>query len=101
MLGLQIVQDRKSGVLIEEKIPVYVRLGIRLAYRGMGAGGGMEGARSGSGSRPFRETLLMLGLSVRRMLESMSYKQGAKFDSPNSVREIRQSSPRDDRRFSC
>ena len=39
MLGLQIVQDRKSGVLIEEKIPVYVRLGIRLAYRGMGAGG--------------------------------------------------------------
>lgn len=31
-------------------------------------------------------------IAVRRMLESMSYKQGAKFDSPNSVREIRQSS---------
>lgn len=45
-----IVQDRQTGILLEEKIPVYVRLGIRLAYKGMGAGGGMEGARSESRS---------------------------------------------------
>jgi phosphatidylserine decarboxylase len=43
-----IVQDRQTGMLQEEKIAVYVRLGIRLAYKGMGAGGGMEGARSES-----------------------------------------------------
>lgn len=35
-------------MLQEEKMAVYVRLGIRLMYKGMGAGGGMEGARSQS-----------------------------------------------------
>lgn len=57
-------------MLQEEKISTYIRLGIRLAYKGIGAGGGMEGAR------------------IRRMLESMSIKQGVRFNSPNSVREI-------------
>lgn len=42
----QIVQDRLTGALLEEKMAVYVRLGMRLAYRGIGPGGGMEGARS-------------------------------------------------------
>ncbi|KAK4698198.1 phosphatidylserine decarboxylase, partial [Phenoliferia sp. Uapishka_3] len=65
-----IIQDRQTGMLQEEKMAVYVRLAIRLMYKGMGAGGGMEGAR------------------IRRMLESMSIKQGAKYDSPSSVREI-------------
>lgn len=49
---------------------VYVRLGMRLAYKGFGAGGAMEGAR------------------IRKLLESMSIKQGIKFDSPASALEI-------------
>ncbi|GAA5866341.1 hypothetical protein JCM1840_004090 [Sporobolomyces johnsonii] len=65
-----IVQDRQTGALLEEKIAVYVRLGIRLMYRGMGSGGGMESAR------------------VRRLLESLTIKQGAKYDSPASQRDI-------------
>ena len=65
-----IVQDRKTGELLEEKMQVYVRLGIRLLYKG--ARSRMEGAR------------------IRRMLKNMSVKQGIKFDSPLSAREIPQ-----------
>ncbi|SCV73406.1 BQ2448_7332 [Microbotryum intermedium] len=65
-----IVLDRQTGNLIEEKIAIYVRLGMRLAYRGLGASGGMEGAR------------------IARLLDSMSKKQGVKYDSPASVRDI-------------
>ncbi|CAO1630307.1 unnamed protein product [Sympodiomycopsis kandeliae] len=63
-----IVQDRETGELLEEKMQVYVRLGIRLLYQG--ARSRMEGAR------------------IRRMLQNMSYKQGRKYDSPASAREI-------------
>lgn len=63
-----IVQDRETGELLEEKMQVYVRLGIRLLYQG--ARSRMEGAR------------------VRRMLKNMSVKQGKKYDSPSSAREI-------------
>lgn len=47
---------------------VYIRLGIRLLYKG--ARGRMEGARA------------------RRLLKSLSVKQGKKFDSPDSAAEI-------------
>lgn len=63
-----IVQDRRTGELMEEKMQVYVRLGIRLLYQG--ARSRMEGAR------------------VKKMLRNMSVKQGRKFDSPSSAREI-------------
>ncbi|PWN33269.1 uncharacterized protein FA14DRAFT_104149, partial [Meira miltonrushii] len=63
-----IVQDRQTGEMLEEKMQVYVRLGIRLLYKG--ARSRMEGAR------------------IRRMLKNMSVKQGAKFNSPASAREI-------------
>ncbi|BGP50687.1 phosphatidylserine decarboxylase [Rhodotorula kratochvilovae] len=63
-----IVQDRMTGALQEEKMAVYVRLGIRLMYKGMS--GNMEGAR------------------IRRLLDSLTKKQGAKYDSPASAREI-------------
>ncbi|PWN29324.1 hypothetical protein BDZ90DRAFT_212390, partial [Jaminaea rosea] len=63
-----IVQDRATGELLEEKMQVYVRLGIRLLYQG--ARSRMEGAR------------------VRKMLKNMSVKQGKKYDSPTSAREI-------------
>ncbi|WFD31000.1 phosphatidylserine decarboxylase [Malassezia sp. CBS 17886] len=63
-----LVQDRVSGELVEEKMQVYVRLGIRLLY---------QGAKSH-----------MAGARVRRMLRTMSVKQGAKFDHPSSTRSI-------------
>ncbi|KAG0700175.1 phosphatidylserine decarboxylase-domain-containing protein [Suillus ampliporus] len=63
-----IVQNRMTGQLEEEKMQVYVRLGIRLLYKG--ARGRMEGARA------------------RRLLKSLSIKQGAKYDSPESARDI-------------
>ncbi|KAJ9125079.1 hypothetical protein QFC22_000032 [Naganishia vaughanmartiniae] len=63
-----IVQDRATGQLQEEKMAVYVRLGIRVLYKG--AKGRMEGSRA------------------RRLLKSMSVKQGIKYDSPESKLEI-------------
>lgn len=77
-----IVQNRITGQLEEEKMQVYVRLGIRLLYKVFltfliktsitfqGAKGRMEGGRA------------------RRLLKSLSIKQGIKYDSPESVRDI-------------
>jgi phosphatidylserine decarboxylase len=44
-----LVQDRRTGQLQEEKMAVYVRLGIRVLYKG--AKGRMEGARGESARR--------------------------------------------------
>ncbi|THV04718.1 hypothetical protein K435DRAFT_774272 [Dendrothele bispora CBS 962.96] len=63
-----IVQNRMTGQLEEEKMQVYVRLGIRLLYKGMK--GRMEGGRA------------------RRLLKSLSIKQGIKYDDPESARDI-------------
>lgn len=63
-----IVQNRMTGQLEEEKMQVYVRLGIRLLYKG--AKGRMEGARA------------------RRLLKSLSVKQGLKYDNPASAADI-------------
>ncbi|KAG8938938.1 hypothetical protein FRC04_007234, partial [Tulasnella sp. 424] len=63
-----IVQNRETGQLEEEKMQGYVKLGIRLLYKG--ASGRMEGARA------------------RKLLKSLSVKQGVKFDVPESAREI-------------
>jgi len=62
------VQNRMTGQLEEEKMQVYVRLGIRLLYKG--ARSRLEGARA------------------RGLLKSLSIKQGIKYDSPESAREI-------------
>lgn len=64
-----LVQDRLTGQLVEEKMQVYVRLGIRLLYKGVQ--GKMAGARA------------------RRMLRNMTFKQGQKYDQPSSTRAIR------------
>nr|VWP00637.1 Calcium dependent mitochondrial carrier protein [Ganoderma boninense] len=63
-----IVQNRLTGQLEEEKMQVYVRLGIRLLYKGWKSR--MEGARA------------------RRLLKSLSIKQGLKYDAPESARDI-------------
>ncbi|OHW94929.1 phosphatidylserine decarboxylase [Colletotrichum incanum] len=64
-----LVQDRITGQINEEKMSVYVRLGIRLLYKGLKSSN-METKR------------------IRKMLKSMSVKQGKKFDDPASKAEI-------------
>ncbi|CAD6582059.1 MAG: hypothetical protein ASARMPREDX12_000739 [Alectoria sarmentosa] len=62
-----LVQDRMTGQINEERMSVYVRIGIRLLK--------ME---------DFTDIW-----QVRKMLRSMSFKQGRKYDDPASAREIR------------
>ncbi|KAF6844805.1 phosphatidylserine decarboxylase [Colletotrichum musicola] len=64
-----LVQDRITGQINEEKMSVYVRLGIRLLYKGLKSSN-METKR------------------IRKMLKTMSVKQGKKFDDPASKAEI-------------
>lgn len=64
-----LVQDRITGQINEEKMSVYVRLGIRLLYKGLKS----------------RE---MENKRIRKMLKNLSIKQGRKFDDPASRDEI-------------
>lgn len=64
-----LVQDRMTGQINEERMSVYVRIGIRLLYKGLKS----------------RE---MEKKRIRKMLRSMSFKQGRKYDDPASAREI-------------
>ncbi|KAI7854427.1 phosphatidylserine decarboxylase-domain-containing protein [Circinella umbellata] len=63
-----IVQDRRTGQLIEERMSVYVRLGMRLIYKGMKTG--------------------IQSKTAQRVLTNMTFKQGRRYDSLHSVREI-------------
>ncbi|KAK7682588.1 hypothetical protein QCA50_014388 [Cerrena zonata] len=63
-----IVQNRITGKLEEEKMQSYVRLGIRLLYKGWKSS--IESSRA------------------KKLLKSMSIKQGIKYDSPESARDI-------------
>ncbi|KAG0207009.1 hypothetical protein BGX28_001659 [Mortierella sp. GBA30] len=60
-----IVQDRATGAMLEEKMPTFIRLGIRLLYKS-----------------PANK------ISVGKILADMSLKQGLKFDDPRSTRDI-------------
>jgi len=64
-----LVQDRITGQINEERMSVYVRLGIRLLYKAMGS----------------RE---MEKKRIKKMLKSLSIKQGKKYDDPASVSQI-------------
>ncbi|KAI9786990.1 MAG: hypothetical protein M1816_007741 [Peltula sp. TS41687] len=64
-----LVQDRITGQINEEKMSVYVRLGIRLLYKGLRSRD-MEKKR------------------IRKLLKSLSIKQGRKYDDPASARVI-------------
>ncbi|OAA72727.1 Phosphatidylserine decarboxylase [Akanthomyces lecanii RCEF 1005] len=64
-----LVQDRMTGQINEEKMSVYVRLGIRMLYKGLKS----------------RE---MEHKQIRKMLKNLSNKQGKKFDDPASKDEI-------------
>lgn len=61
------VQDRSTGIIMEERMGVTVRLGIRLLYKGL------DKAKS---------------KRVRSLLRKLSIKQGIKFDSPQLARDI-------------
>ncbi|KAI1327302.1 phosphatidylserine decarboxylase-domain-containing protein [Xylariaceae sp. FL0255] len=64
-----LVQDRITGQINEEKMSVYVRLGIRLLYKGLGSKD-METKR------------------IRKLLKGLSIKQGRKYDDPASKSQI-------------
>ncbi|RCH89304.1 hypothetical protein CU098_000029, partial [Rhizopus stolonifer] len=63
-----IVQDRSTGQLIDERMSVYIRLGMRLLYKGMKTG--------------------IQSKTAQRILTNMTIKQGRRFDHPLSKREI-------------
>ncbi|KAL4809948.1 phosphatidylserine decarboxylase-domain-containing protein [Aspergillus unguis] len=65
-----LVQDRITGQINEERMSVYVRLGIRLLYKGLKSRD-MEKKR------------------IRKILKSLSIKQGRKYDDPASAGQIR------------
>ncbi|KAI1006660.1 Phosphatidylserine decarboxylase proenzyme 3 [Podosphaera aphanis] len=64
-----LVQDRITGQISEERMSVYVRLGIRLLYKGLKSKD-MEKKR------------------IRKLLKGLSIKQGNKYDDPASRAEI-------------
>lgn len=64
-----LVQDRITGQINEERMSVYVRLGIRLLYKGLKS----------------RE---MEKKRIRKILKSLSIKQGKKYDDPASTSQI-------------
>ncbi|KAK4556843.1 phosphatidylserine decarboxylase [Recurvomyces mirabilis] len=64
-----LVQDRLTGMINEERMSVYVRLGIRLLYKGLKSRD-MEKKR------------------IRKLLRSLSFKQGRKYDDPSSASQI-------------
>jgi phosphatidylserine decarboxylase len=64
-----LVQDRVTGYILEEKMSVYVRVGIRMLYK-----------VAGSSSMETKK--------VRGLLRSLTIKQGRRFDSAASVESI-------------
>eukprot|EP00123_Amoebidium_parasiticum_P015577 comp23042_c0_seq1/m.36864 comp23042_c0_seq1/g.36864 ORF comp23042_c0_seq1/g.36864 comp23042_c0_seq1/m.36864 type:complete len:1024 (-) comp23042_c0_seq1:370-3441(-) len=65
------VLDRTTGLLVEEHIPKYIKIALRLLYSTL-AGKGTTGTKR-----------------VQRFLKRMSVKEGLKMDSPESVSQIR------------
>ncbi|PBP21452.1 phosphatidylserine decarboxylase [Diplocarpon rosae] len=91
-----LVQDRITGQINEERMSVYVRLGIRLLYKGLKSKD-MEKKRSTFG-KYFAMTIYMFDEkpsvtvankhAVRKLLRGLSFKQGVKYDDPASASEI-------------
>lgn len=64
-----LVQDRNTGLIMEEKMSVYVRLGIKLFYKSF-----------------FDKAIDKK--KMKKLLRNLSIKQGEKFDSPSSASQI-------------
>ena len=69
--GNILVQDRKTGKLIEEKMPTYIRLGIRVLHQNIVT----------------YRTAVDFGY-VRNIFQSLTIQQGQKYDHPSSVNNI-------------
>lgn len=69
--GNILIQDRKTGKLIEEKMPTYIRLGIRMLHQNIVT----------------YRTAVDFGY-VRNIFQSLTIQQGKKFDNPSSVNNI-------------
>lgn len=85
-----LVQDRITGQINEERMSVYVRLGIRLLYKGLKSRD-MEKKRSMRGYhfyRLSRSRSVANRTPVRKLLRGLSFKQGVKYDDPASKAEI-------------
>jgi len=65
-----LVQDRESGLIIEEKMSAFVRLGIRLLYKSHGSDKATDAKL------------------VKNLLATLSFRQGKIYDNPSSVKEI-------------
>lgn len=63
-----LVQDRVTGIILEEKMSVYVRLGIRILYNGL------DKAKT---------------KRIRKLLKQLSIRQGTKFDDPQLKNDIK------------
>lgn len=68
--GNILVQDRRTGKLFEERMPTYIRLGIRWMHQ------------YSASSRAVDSRM------VRQIFHTLTIKQGRKFDDPASVRNI-------------
>jgi phosphatidylserine decarboxylase len=88
-----LVQDRITGQINEERMSVYVRLGIRLLYKGLKSKE-MEKKRSMYFEiyyyvpSPRPPITVAHTPSVRKLLRGLSFKQGVKYDDPASKAEI-------------
>lgn len=82
-----LVQDRITGQINEERMSVYVRLGIRLLYKGLKSNS-MEKKRSEWYKDFLRKAVDANAVSVRKLLRSLSFKQGRKYDDPASAAQI-------------
>lgn len=84
-----LVQDRTTGQISEERMSVYVRLGIRLLYQALG-NREMEKKRSKwERLQPNRSNVPSANnVTVKKLLRNLSVKQGRKYDDPASARDI-------------
>jgi phosphatidylserine decarboxylase len=88
-----LVQDRITGQINEERMSVYVRLGIRLLYKGLKSRD-MEKKRSMYCEIYYYVPSPKLPITVahthtvRKLLRGLSFKQGLKYDDPASKAEI-------------
>lgn len=65
------VRHRYSGRLLEEKMPTYIRLGLRLVFQSLGSQKTVESRM------------------VRQLLQYMTLREGKRMDDPSSVKLIR------------
>eukprot|EP01135_Chromosphaera_perkinsii_P011756 Nk52_evm2s2496 gene=Nk52_evmTU2s2496 len=68
--GNILVQNRVTGEVIEEKMPGFVRLGMRVLFQTFAGGATVRRRR------------------IQRLMKHLTVKQGEKFDSPESVSSI-------------